>query len=103
VLLRFLLCDCFAFCCAFPLRHQPGRLRRRGKRGKALQRKRSEVVERSFAHTCETGGARRCWLRGIEKVRKRYAIAAAAHNLSVMMRALFNMRTPRGLQQFNWV
>jgi transposase len=73
---------------------------RRGKRGKALQRKRSEVVERTFAHVCETGGARRCWLHGIEKVRKRYTIAAAAHNLSVMMRALFNMGTPRGLQQF---
>jgi transposase len=76
------------------------RRRTRGKRGRALQRKRSEVAERSFAHVCETGGARRCWLRGIEKVRKRYAIAAAAHNLSVLMRALFNMGTPRGLQQF---
>ena len=76
------------------------RRRTRGKRGKALQRKRSEVAERSFAHVCETGGARRPWLRGIDKVRKRYAIAAAAHNLSVVMRALFNMGTPRGLQQF---
>jgi hypothetical protein len=58
------------------------------------------MVERTFAHTCETGGARRTWLRGIDKVRKRYLIAAAAHNLSVMMRALFNMGTPRGLQKF---
>jgi len=76
------------------------RRRTRGKRGKALQRKRSEMAERTFAHVCETGGARRTWLRGIEKVRKRYLIAAAAHNLSVMMRALFNMGTPRGLQKF---
>jgi len=76
------------------------RRRTRGERGKALQRKRSEMAERTFAHVCETGGARRTWLRGIDKVRKRYLIAAAAHNLSVMMRALFNMGTPRGLQKF---
>ena len=29
-----------------------------GKRGRALQKKRSERVERSFAHVCETGGSR---------------------------------------------
>jgi hypothetical protein len=34
------------------------------------------------------------------KVRKRYLISAAAHNLGVLMRVLFNMDTPRGLQQF---
>ena len=33
--------------------------------GKGLQRRRSEVVERTFAHTCETGGASRMWLRGL--------------------------------------
>ncbi|RIK83884.1 MAG: hypothetical protein DCC68_02640 [Planctomycetota bacterium] len=33
------------------------RRRTRGERGKALQRKRSEVAERTFAHVCETGGA----------------------------------------------
>jgi transposase len=74
--------------------------RRRTKRakGKRLQRLRSERVERSFAHVCETGGARRTWLCGIDKVRKRYLIAALARNLGVMMRALFGMGTPRGLQ-----
>lgn len=36
------------------------RRRVRGQRGKRLQRKRSELTERSFAHVCETGGARRC-------------------------------------------
>jgi transposase len=30
-------------------------------KSKALQRLRSERVERSFAHVCETGGARRSW------------------------------------------
>ena len=74
------------------------RRRGRGKRGRRLQRRRSERVERTFAHVCETGGARRTWLRGIDKVRKRYLLAAAAHNLGCLMRHLFGMGTPRGLQ-----
>jgi len=76
------------------------RRRTQGARGKRLQRQRSEQAERSFAHVCETGGARRTWLRGIENVAKRYSIAAAAHNLGCLMRKLFKMGTPRGLQQF---
>jgi hypothetical protein len=75
------------------------RRRCRGERGKKLQRLRSERVERSFAHTCETGGARRSWLRGLEKVRKRYGICAMAHNLGRMMWALFGLGKPRGLQR----
>lgn len=75
------------------------RRRTKGNRGKELQRKRSERVERSFAHVCETGGARRTWLCGIDKVRKRYLMAAAAHNLGCLMRVLFGMGTPRGLQK----
>ncbi len=74
------------------------RRRGRGKRGRRLQRRRSERVERTFAHVCETGGARRTWLRGIDKVRKRYLLAAAAHNLGCLMRHLFGMGTPRRLQ-----
>ena len=76
------------------------RRRTRGARGKQLQRLRSERVERSFAHVCATGGARRTWLWGLDKVRKRYQIAAAAHNLGVVMRRLFGIGTPRGLQVF---
>jgi transposase len=76
------------------------RRRTRGARGKKLQRLRSERLERSFAHVCETGGARRTWLVGIENLRKRYLISAAAHNLSLLMRSLFRMGTPRSLQQF---
>jgi transposase len=67
-------------------------------KSKRLQRLRSERVERSFAHVCETGGARRTWLCGIDKVRKRYLVAALARNLSVMMRRLFGRGTARGLQ-----
>ncbi|WP_237564838.1 transposase [Blastopirellula marina] len=35
------------------------RRRTRRNKGKRLQRKRSELTERTFAHTCETGGGRR--------------------------------------------
>ena len=76
------------------------RRRVRGERGKQIQRQRSEYVERTFAHVCETGGARRTWLRGLEKVQKRYLLAAAAHNIGVLMRKLFQMGTPRGLQKY---
>ena len=65
---------------------------------KRLQRLRSERVERSFAHVCETGGARRSWLRGLEDVTKRYRLAAAAHNLGRIMRLLFGVGKPRALQ-----
>lgn len=74
------------------------RRRTRGARSKRLQRLRSERVERSFAHVCGTGGARRSWLCGIEKVQKRYLMAAVARNLGLIMRKLFDMGTARGLQ-----
>lgn len=63
--------------------------------GKRLQRRRSELVERSFAHVCDTGGGRRTWLRGLENVRKRHLIAAAAHNLGLILRKLLGAGKPR--------
>jgi transposase len=74
------------------------RRRCKGDRGKQLQRWRSERVERSFAHVCETGGARRSWIRGILEVTKRYLIQVAGHNLGILMRKLFGIGTPRSLQ-----
>ena len=74
------------------------RRRVRGTRSKRLQKKRSELVERSFAHVCETGGGRRTWLRGLVKVRKRYIVQVAAHNLGLLMRKLFGVGKPRVLQ-----
>jgi len=74
------------------------RRRVRGEHGKALGRLRSEYTERSFAHVCETGGARRSRLRGLINVAKRYLMYVAGRNLGVIMRALFNMGTPRSLQ-----
>src|SRR4051812_37131319 len=40
------------------------RRRVRGDRGRQLQKRRSELTERSFAHLYETGGMRRLHLRG---------------------------------------
>jgi transposase len=74
------------------------RRRVRGNRGKALSRLRSEYAERSFAHTCETGGARRSRLRGWVNVTKRYMMYVAGRNLGVLMRKLFGVGTPRSLQ-----
>jgi transposase len=74
------------------------RRRTRRPKSKRLQRLRSERVERSFAHVCETGGARRSWLRGIEKVQKRYLIAAVARNLGLLLRKMFAIGTPKGFQ-----
>ena len=74
------------------------RRRVKGERSKRLQRTRSEIVERSFAHVCETGGGRRTWLRGRLNVSKRYLMQGAAHNLGVVMRSLFGVGKPRVLQ-----
>ncbi len=74
------------------------RRRVKGNRGRALQRLRSERVERSFAHVCETGGSRRTWLHTIDKVKKRYMMSAMARNLGLVMRSLFGIGTARSLQ-----
>jgi transposase len=74
------------------------RRRMRGARGKRLQKRRSELAERSFAHVCETGGARRTWLRGKAKINKRYLVQAAGYNLNLLMRTLFGVGKPRVLQ-----
>ena len=68
-------------------------------KGRDLQRQRSEKVERSFAHVCETGGARRTWLRGLEKINKRYQIVAAARNLGLLMLKVFEIGKPRSLRR----
>jgi len=74
------------------------RRRVKGERGKRLGRLRSEYAERSFAHMCETGGARRSWLHGLLDLTKRYLMCAAGKNLGVLMRALFGVGKPRAPQ-----
>jgi len=77
---------------------EANRRRVKGARSKRLQKKRSELVERSFAHVCETGGGRRTWLRGLVNVTKRYVVQVAAHNLGLLLRKLFGVGKPRALQ-----
>jgi transposase len=77
---------------------EANRRRTKGARSKRLQKKRSELVERSFAHVCETGGGRRTWLRGLGEVTKRYVVQVAAYNLGLLMRKLFGVGKPRTLQ-----
>jgi transposase len=74
------------------------RRRIRGKRGKALLRKRGELLERPFAHCYETGAMRRTHLRGHPKILKRLLIHVAGFNLGLTMRAVFGIGKPRGLQ-----
>src|SRR6516165_1164336 len=74
------------------------RRRVRRAKGRRLQRLRAERLERSFAHVCVTGAARRTWLRGVENVQKRYVVTLAAKNLGLLMRVLFGIGSPRSLQ-----
>jgi transposase len=74
------------------------RRRIRGKRGKELLAKRGELLERSFAHTLETGGMRRVYLRGRTNILKRMLIHVGGFNLGLVMRKLIGKGTPRGLQ-----
>ena len=74
------------------------RRRIRGARGRRLMRKRGELLERPFAHSLETGGMRRVYLRGHENILKRLLIHVAGLNLGMYMRKLFGVGTPRSLQ-----
>lgn len=77
------------------------RRRVRGERGKRLQRQRGEKLERVMAHLYETGGMRRVHLRGHNNIVKRLLIHACGLNLGLLMRSLYGVGTPRGLQSGN--
>lgn len=67
----------------------------KSKEGKELLKKRGMQVERSFAHILDSGGFRRTFLRGRLSNQKRYLIATACYNLSLLMRNLFGIGTPK--------
>jgi transposase len=69
-----------------------------GARGRALMRKRGELVERSFAHLYETGRMRRTHLRGRANILKRLLLHAAGFNLSLTLRQSIGYGTARGGQ-----
>jgi transposase len=79
-----------------PVYHNRRRLR--GARGRRLLRRRGQTIERSFAHLYDTGGMRRAHLRGHSNILKRLLIHAGGFNLGLIMRQLFGLGTPRGLQ-----
>ena len=74
------------------------RRRVRGDRNKRLQKLRSELTERSFAHLYETGGMRRVHLRGRNNILKRLLVHGAAFNLSLILRKTLGVGKPRRLQ-----
>ena len=74
------------------------RRRIRRARGRALQRRRSERLERPNAHLYETGRMRRTHLRGHANILKRLFIHIGGFNLGLLMRTLIGIGTPRGLQ-----
>jgi transposase len=74
------------------------RRRIRGAHGKALLRKRGELLERSFAHCYETGAMRRTHLREHSNILKRLLIHVAGFNLALVMRTRYGVGKPRVLQ-----
>ena len=67
-------------------------------KGQGLQRRRGELIERSFAHCYETGAMRRTHLRHHPNILKRVLIHVAGFNLALVMRQATGVGTPRGLQ-----
>ena len=74
------------------------RRRMGGRRGKDLQKLRSELAERSFAHMYETGGMRRTHLKGRKNILKRLLFHAIGFNLGLLIRKSSGIGKPRTLQ-----
>jgi transposase len=71
------------------------RRRIRGERGKRLQARRGERLERNFAHQFDTGGMARLYVRGRNNVHKKLLLQAASCNLALLMRELYGAGKPR--------
>jgi transposase len=74
------------------------RRRMGGRRGKDLQKLRTEFAERSFAHLYETGGMRRTHLKGRKNILKRLLFHAIGFNLALLIRKSSGIGKPRTLQ-----
>lgn len=74
------------------------RRRMSGPRGKQLQKLRSELTERNFAHMYETGGLRRTYLRKRNNILKRLLFHAIGFNLALLLRERYGIGKPRTLQ-----
>jgi transposase len=82
--------------------YRANRRRVRGKKGRRLNRWRSERCERTFAHVCETGGGRRAWVRGQTNVSKVHTLKCAAYNLGLLLRKVWGYRKPRNGDAGAW-
>jgi transposase len=70
-------------------------------KGKRLLRKRGELIERTFAHCYDTGGMRRTHLRQHNNILKRLLVHVAVMNLGLLLRSVYGIGTPRGLQDLS--
>lgn len=73
------------------------RRRIKSETGIAHRKRRSEIVERSFAHCYDTGALRRTHLQHQENILKRLLIHIGAFNLSLLLRKTSGAGTPRML------
>lgn len=73
------------------------RRRIRGVRGRALMRKRGELLERPFAHYLDHGRMRRVWLKGHVNIAKRLLVHTAGFNLALLLRKTIGTGTPQGI------
>jgi hypothetical protein len=69
-----------------------------GGRGKDLQKLRTELPERSFAHMYETGSMRRTHLKSQKNILKRLLFHAVGFNLALLIRKSSGTGKPRILQ-----
>jgi hypothetical protein len=69
-----------------------------GRRGKDLQKLRTELTERSFAHMYETGGMRRTHLKCQNNILKRLLFHAVGFNLALLVRKSSGIGKQRTLQ-----
>ena len=74
------------------------RRRLRRKKGRQLNRWRSERCERTFAHVCETGGGRRMWVRGQTNASKVHTLKCTAYNLGLLLRKVWGLSKPRSAE-----
>jgi transposase len=79
------------------------RCRMRRSKGKRLQKLRTELAERSFAHLYESGGMRRVHLRGRKNILKRLLLQGSGFNLSLVLRKVLGAGKPRQFQDFRVV
>jgi hypothetical protein len=60
------------------------------------------LIERTFAHCYDTGGMRRTHLRKHHNILKRLLVHVAGMNLGLLLRSVYGIGTPRGLQDLSY-